>query len=156
LRSARRCPQSSAGSLLLWPTISRHTEALNLSDKNAKDEHAVYLRLVQQHRAIAGQLDAVGEEMADYHDLPMGKHDPEAMSSPRVVAAFERYLKVEQELVALLQERVEQDQTILADMRRSGEEADPRLGVDRCEIEVDPVVVDQITAVAPNRDGGKA
>jgi hypothetical protein len=63
--------------------------------------------------------------MAGYHDLPMGKHDPEAMSSPRVVAAFERYVKVEEELLALLQELVEQDQTILADMRRPDEEADP-------------------------------
>ena len=109
----------------LADNLEAHTEALDLSDKNAKEEHAVYLRLVQQHRAIAGQLEAVAEEMAGYHDLPMGKHNPEAMSSPRVVAAFERYVKVEHELVALLQERVEQDQTILADMRRSGEEADP-------------------------------
>jgi hypothetical protein len=109
----------------LADNLEAHTEALDLSDKNAKDEHTVYLRLVQQHRAIAAQLDAVGEEMAGYHDLPMGKHDPEAMSSPRVVAAFERYVKGEEELLVLLQELVEQDQTILEDMRRSGEEADP-------------------------------
>jgi hypothetical protein len=123
-RSAR--PAKLGGlTAFLADNLEAHTEALDLSDKNAKDEHAVYRRLVQQHRAIAAQLDAVGEEMAGYHDLPMGKHDPEAMSSPRVIAAFERYVKVEQELVALLQEQVEQDQTILADMRRSGEEADP-------------------------------
>jgi CelD/BcsL family acetyltransferase involved in cellulose biosynthesis len=109
----------------LADNLEAHTEALDLSDKNAKKEHAVYLLLVQQHRAIAGQLEAVGEEMAGYHALPMGKHDPEALSSPRVVAAFERYVKVEEELLALLQELVEQDQTILADMRRSDEEADP-------------------------------
>jgi hypothetical protein len=105
----------------LADNLEVHTSALDLSDENAKQEHAVYLRLVQQHRAIAAQLETLGEEMAGYRDLPMGTHDPEAMSAPEVAAAFDRYVNVERELLALLQERVEEDQHILADMRASGE-----------------------------------
>jgi hypothetical protein len=44
------------------------------------------------------------------------------MTSTEVVAGFESYVKVEQELVTLLQERLEEDRAILAEMRRSGEE----------------------------------
>jgi hypothetical protein len=106
----------------LADNLEVHTKALDLGDENAKQEHAVYLRLVQQHRAIAAQLEAVAEEMAGYLDLPMGKHDPEAMSSPRVVTTFKSYAEVERELLGLLQEQVEQDQHILAGMQRSGEE----------------------------------
>jgi hypothetical protein len=106
----------------LADNLEVHTKALDLGDESAKQEHAVYLRLVQQHRAIAAQLEAVAEEMAGYHDLPMGKHDPEAMSSPRVVTTFKSYAEVERELLGLLQEQVEQDQHILAGMQRSGEE----------------------------------
>jgi hypothetical protein len=106
----------------LADNLEVHTKALDLGDENAKQEHAVYLRLVQQHRAIAAQLEAVAEEMAGYLDLPMGKHDPEAMSSPRVVTTFKSYAEVERELLGLLQEQVEQDQHILASMQRSGEE----------------------------------
>jgi hypothetical protein len=105
----------------LADNLEVHTSALDLSDENAKQEHAVYLRLIETHRAIAAQLEALGEEMAGYRNLPMGKHDPDAMSSPEVAAAFDRYVNVERELLAQLQERVEEDQHILADMRASGE-----------------------------------
>jgi hypothetical protein len=38
------------------------------------------------------------------------------MSSPAVVEAFERFVEVERELVGLLQERVQQDAKLLAEM----------------------------------------
>lgn len=110
----------------LADNLEAHTKALDLSDENGRKELGVYQNLVRDHRAIAAQLEAIDEEMAGYRDLPMGKHDPEAMSSTEVVAAFERYVKVEQELVSLLQEQLEEDQAIFAGMRRSGEEAGPR------------------------------
>jgi hypothetical protein len=103
----------------LADNLEIHTRALDPGDENAKRELAVYHGLVQEHRAIAVQLATVGEEMAGYRDLPMAEHDPEAMSSPEVVTAFERYMKVVQELLTLLQEQVEEDQAILAEMRAS-------------------------------------
>jgi hypothetical protein len=117
--AARSALQAKLGELAasLADNLEVHTTTLDLSDENARTELAVYQGLVQAHRAIAAQLKTVGEEMAGYRDLPMGKHELEAMSSTGVVTAFERYVRVEEELLAFLRERVEEDRTILAEMR---------------------------------------
>jgi hypothetical protein len=65
-------------------------------------------------------LLVLGEEMAGYRDLPMGRHDRPVMASPPAVEAFERFVQVEQELLALLQQRVPQDQRMLEQMREGG------------------------------------
>jgi hypothetical protein len=93
-----------------------HTKALDRTDENAEREHGVYLKLVQEHRKIAALLEATAEEMAASRHLPMGRHDAKAMSSPAVVEAFERFVEIELELVGLLQERVQQDARLLAEM----------------------------------------
>ena len=54
--------------------------------------------------------------MAAPRDLPMGRHDAKAMSSPAVAEAFERFVEVERELVGLLEERVWEDAKLLAEM----------------------------------------
>lgn len=46
----------------------------------------------------------------------MARHDEKAMSGPQVRAAFEKFVKVEQELRAMLEKRVEQDRSMLAAM----------------------------------------
>jgi hypothetical protein len=94
--------------------LEAHLRTLDLTDENAKREYGAYVKLAAEHRELAARLRATGAEMAGYHDLPMGRHDPEAMSSPRVVEAFERFAKVEEELLALLRDRVEQNRTMLA------------------------------------------
>jgi hypothetical protein len=95
-----------------------HMTALDLSEENARNEHAVYQRLAQEHHAIAAQLRTAGKEMADQHDLPMGKHDQEATSSPSVIEAFETFVTAEQQLLELLQKQVEQDRSMLVQMQR--------------------------------------
>jgi hypothetical protein len=101
-----------------------HMNALDLDDEDARREHAVYTRLATQHRSIAAGLEATAEEMAGYWDLPMGKHDPEAMASPEAVAAFGTFVKVENELVALLRTRLERDEAMLTEMRGLGDGGD--------------------------------
>ena len=54
--------------------------------------------------------------MAAARDLPMGRHDTETLRSPEVGDAFRRFVKARQELVALLQGMLEQDQRLLAAM----------------------------------------
>ena len=93
-----------------------HMRVLNRTDENAEREHGVYLKLVQEHRKIAALLEATVEEMAASRDLPMGRHDAKAMSSPAVVEAFERFVEVERELAGLLEERVREDAKLLAEM----------------------------------------
>jgi hypothetical protein len=98
-----------------------HMAALELDDEPARQEHAVYLRLVEEQRQTAGRLRAVAGEMAAAHDLPMGRHDEQAMTSPEVSDAFQRFLRARRELLALLERMVEQDQRMLAEMGGAGD-----------------------------------
>lgn len=95
-----------------------HMKALDLGDAIARTEHEAYLKLAREHRSVATQLRALGAEMAGYRDLPMGRHDPQAMSAPETVEAFDRFVRVEEELADLLQNRLEQDRGMLLEMGR--------------------------------------
>jgi hypothetical protein len=90
-----------------------HMTALDRTDPDAAQEHAAYRGLADQHREIASRLTALGEEMASYRDLPMGPHDEQAMSAPSTVAALENLVRVEQELLELLQTRVHEHRMML-------------------------------------------
>src|SRR6266511_1713133 len=83
-----------------------HMAALDPGDEDTGPERRAYQRQ--------------GEEMAGYRDLPMGRHDPRVMASPPAVEAFEKFLQAERELLALLQQRVPQDQRMLEQMRGAG------------------------------------
>ena len=97
--------------------LMTHMQALELDDEPARQEHAVYLRLTEEQRQAAARLRAVAGEMAAARDLPMGRHDAQAMASPEVAHAFRRFVKAKQELLALLQRTAEQDQRLLAQMQ---------------------------------------
>ncbi len=64
-------------------TLATHMQALDRSDGLAQQEYAAYEQLVQAHRQIAALLLATAEQMAGCRDLPMGRHDLQAMASPR-------------------------------------------------------------------------
>jgi hypothetical protein len=87
-----------------------HVDALHLTDEHARAERDVWLRVAEQHRAIAVQMRTIAELMGVYRDMPMAAHDGEALSSGRVVGAFERFVAAEQEVAALLEEWVGRDQ----------------------------------------------
>ena len=87
-----------------------HMQALELDDQAARQEHAVYLHLVEEQRQAAGRLRAVAGEMAAARDLPMGRHDDQTMRSPEVGEALQRFVKARQELLHLLQQMAGQDQ----------------------------------------------
>jgi hypothetical protein len=93
-----------------------HMQALELDDEAARQEHAVYLRLAEEYRQLAARLRAVAGEMAAARDLPMGRHDQQTLTSPEVGEAFQRFVKAKHELLVLLQQMVEQDQRMLAEM----------------------------------------
>jgi hypothetical protein len=93
-----------------------HMQALELDDEPAREEHAVYLRLVEEQRQAAGRLRSVAAEMAAARDLPMGRHDPETMRSPEVGQAYRRFVEARNELADLLGRMAEQDQRLLAEM----------------------------------------
>jgi hypothetical protein len=93
-----------------------HMQALELDDEAARQEHAVYLRLVEEQRQAAGRLRAVAGEMAAARDLPMGRHDEETMRSPEVGHAFRRFIEARRELQVLLERMAAQDRQLLARM----------------------------------------
>lgn len=94
-------------------TLEAHVKALDLEDESSRTEYDAYQELAKAHREIARQLLGTAERMAGYRDLPMGRHDPKAMSAPEARAAFEKLVRLEQELLALLQGRVEQHRELL-------------------------------------------
>lgn len=53
-------------------------------------------------------------------NLPMGRHDTAVMSSEEAPRSFERFVQSEQDMLALLQRRLEVDQQMLASMRKPG------------------------------------
>lgn len=93
-----------------------HMQALDLNDVNSKQEFEAYKDLVRENREIAASLAATAWEMAGYRDLPMGRHDEVAMAQPRALEVFENFVMRKQELLALLQESIEQDQRMLDQM----------------------------------------
>ena len=82
--------------------LEAHMRALDLNDESSREEFEVYVKIAQQHREIEGQLRETAELMAGQRGLPMGRHDPAAMADPSVIAAFEKLVRVETELVELM------------------------------------------------------
>ena len=97
--------------------LETHTTALDLEDDDAKQEYDAYAKLVEQHRRIATELHGLSEQMVSYRDLPMGRHDRKALSAPDAADFFERLVNLEQELLSLLQQRLEEHRPLLSEMR---------------------------------------
>jgi hypothetical protein len=104
----------------LAQNLETHMKALDLKDENSRKEHDAYRELAAKHRKIATELQATARQMAGYRDLPMGGHDQKAMSAPNVREAFEKFVRLEQELLALLQKKLEQDRRMLVEMAGGG------------------------------------
>jgi hypothetical protein len=96
--------------------LELHIPALDLDDPNGRQEAEAYRVLVEAHRETADQLQKTAEAMRGYRDLPMARHDMEALASPASLDAFRRFVGIEQDLLALLQARLEDDQEMLRSM----------------------------------------
>jgi hypothetical protein len=99
--------------------LELHMQALDMTDDRSRREYDAYQSLVKAHRGAAWHLQSTASEMAGYRDLPMGRHDEKAMSDPKLGEAFERFVRREEELLALLQKRLEEDRSMLAAMREA-------------------------------------
>lgn len=97
-----------------------HTKALDVGDESSRKELEAYRALARIHRTIAADLKATAKQMAGYRDLPMGKHDEQVMMAPDAREAFERFVMREQDLLALLQRRIQPDRQMLDAMRGAG------------------------------------
>jgi hypothetical protein len=100
----------------LAENLEAHVPAIDLSDRNGRLERDAYEVLAAEYRAIASRLQAVAQQMAEYRDLPMAGHLEAAMSAPEILDAFRRYVKLEREVVELLQGTLTRDQQMLDQM----------------------------------------
>jgi hypothetical protein len=98
-------------------TLEVHRTALDLGDENTRPEDAAYRDLAEDQRAAAAQLLAIARDMAGHRDLPMGRHRFEVLTSPEAVAAFERYVASERDLLGLLEQAVARHEAMLGAMR---------------------------------------
>lgn len=96
--------------------LPAHVPALDLNDANSRQEAAAYESLIRGLRLASGQLAATAQEMAGYRDLPMGRHDLEAMAGQ--VEPFRTFVREKRRLLSLLQELDNEDQVMLEAMHR--------------------------------------
>lgn len=101
----------------LAENLELHQKTLDLSDGNSRKELDAYVRLAREHRSIAAQMRETARHMASYRDLPMGRHDEQALADPKLFEAFERFAQVEEELLTQLEAAVERDRQMLAAVR---------------------------------------
>ena len=95
----------------LSDVLSLHLAAIAAEEA----EYPAYQKLSADFHDAAARLAATAAAMAGYRDLPMAEHDMTAMMSPENAAAFQRFVRIEEELLALLQEKVEQDRKMLGE-----------------------------------------
>jgi hypothetical protein len=98
-------------------TLEVHRTALDLSDEDTRPEDVAYRDLAEDQRAAAAQLRAIAGDMAGHLELPMGRHRIEVLTSPEAVAAFERFVASERDLLGLLQQTLARHEAMLGAMR---------------------------------------
>jgi hypothetical protein len=98
-------------------TLEVHRTALDLSDEDTRPEDAAYRDLAEDQRSAAARLRAIAGDMAGHLELPMGRHRIEVLTSPEAVAAFERFVASERDLLGLLQQTLARHDAMLGAMR---------------------------------------
>jgi hypothetical protein len=94
--------------------LKRHTHALDLTDATSQEELDAYTRLERAHRDVASELATLADAMANYRNLPMARHDMTVMTDPKgQTEAFQRFVTVEREVLALLQANLAADEKLL-------------------------------------------
>lgn len=93
-----------------------HRQSLDLHDERSRKEYEAYVKLAHELRRIATDLRETAEHMARYRDLPMGRHDESALADAKALDAFDTFVRLERELLALLQPSLERDERMLAAM----------------------------------------
>lgn len=96
--------------------LEAHMRALDPTDADARKELDAYATLVTAHRDVADRLAGIAVQMADYRNLPVAAHDETAMSDAVAHKAFENFVRLEHELTTLLQQHMQQDQSMLQQM----------------------------------------
>ena len=97
----------------LAANLETHMPAIDRSEESGRQEYEAYGRLHKELGEIARRLRETAHRMAGYGDLPMPRHDPEVMASPQVLEAFQTYVRIEEELITMLEQALLRDRAML-------------------------------------------
>ena len=113
-------PETLAGFMrAMADMLQSHVRALDPNEPNGKAEMDAYNQLVSEHRSLGDRLDALAALMRGYRDLPVAGHDMDVIMDQRSFDVFAALVAREQELSALMQERVKEHGEML-EADRSG------------------------------------
>ena len=99
----------------LAETLELHRTMLVLDDPNARKEGEVYRALAASWKDIAHLVEKTAAHMAAQHELPMGAHNQTAWGDAHL-KAFEKFVKAQTRVLALLRVAAERDEKMLASM----------------------------------------
>jgi len=94
--------------------LELHMKALDVKDKNIRSQCKAYAKLAKEHRDISASLQAIAGEMEGYEDQAHSRPAEDILSDPKILAAFEKFMKAERELIAVLKKRMHQDSKMLS------------------------------------------
>ena len=94
-------------------TFELHRRMLRLEDEAARQEDEAYRELGERWTRIAVLVKEAAARMEAQRDLPMAAHDESAWG-PEHVAAFEKFVRSQSHLLALLRVAAERDEETLA------------------------------------------
>jgi hypothetical protein len=101
----------------LADNLALHQHTLDRSDPAARAEYDVYVGLEQQYRDVVTRLTSIADHMDAARNLPMGKHLADRLADPALFEVFARFVKLEEELLELLEQDLERDRVMLAASR---------------------------------------
>ena len=93
--------------------LESHVRALDPDEPGGKAEIDAYDRLVLEHRGIGDRLDTLAALMRGYRGLPAAAHVMDVIMDQRSIDAFAALIAREQELSALIRERVKEHAEML-------------------------------------------
>ena len=87
----------------LAESLEAHVPTIDSKDPNGLPEREAYGALAAEYHVIAGRLLAVARQMSGYRDLPMARHHEAALTAPRIMSAFRRFVDLQGETAGLIQ-----------------------------------------------------
>jgi uncharacterized protein YndB with AHSA1/START domain len=101
----------------LAETLELHPRMLVLDDPNSRKEDEIYRELAASWKDVAQLVEKSAAHMAAQHELPMGAHDQTAWGEAHL-KAFEKFVKAQTQVLALLRVAAERDEEMLASMTK--------------------------------------
>jgi uncharacterized protein YndB with AHSA1/START domain len=102
----------------LADTLELHRALLDPVTAQAREEDEAYRELASRYRELAQGVADAATRMADCRDLAPCPHDTSAFG-PQHLAAFQRFVKAQRQLLAIVRPAAERDQKLLETMTQN-------------------------------------